>query len=246
MGSHTIYIIIKKHPFLCKLPSPTMQALGRCRHRAFSALAAMTSPAVPLVNGVSRHVVAALVANTATTVAEITNLLCARGYNVDSIVVGRTSVPDLIRLSVVVHGSDHNVSMMQQQLHDVVQVAAVKILTTPDRAHALVERDLLLAKVSLLAYPQALLTVDRLVAQFNATVVDTSTTQTMVQLTASPTDVDAFLHALGPLGVLEVHRSGVVAMDKEQAVTDRTLNFAFDRHHPGDMDAVDSTMLPPG
>ncbi|KAF0704351.1 hypothetical protein AaE_014982, partial [Aphanomyces astaci] len=111
----------------------------------------------------------------------------ARGYNVDSIVVGRTSVPDLIRLSVVVHGSDHNVSMMQQQLHDVVQVAAVKILTTPDRAHALVERDLLLAKVSLQAYPQALMTVNRLVAQFNATVVDTSTTQTMVQLTASPT-----------------------------------------------------------
>ncbi|ETW06387.1 acetolactate synthase, small subunit [Aphanomyces invadans] len=226
-----------------------MHALGRCRHRAFSALATTSPPTLPLVNGVTRHVVAALVANQATTVAEITNLFCARGYNVDSIVVGRTNVPNLIRLSVVVHGTDHNVHMMQQQLHDVVQVAAVKNLTAPNRPHetTLVERDLLLAKVSLEADPDASLLVDRIVAQFNATVVDATRTQVMVQLTADPLSVEAFLQALNPLGVLEVHRSGVVAMDKECPVTaERALNVSFDRHHPGDMDAVDSTMLPPG
>ncbi|KAF0699963.1 Aste57867_9513 [Aphanomyces stellatus] len=209
-----------------------------------------STAAAPLVNGVNRHVVAALIANHATTVAEITNLICARGYNVDSLVVGRTDIPGLVRLSVVVHGTDHHVTMMKRQLDDVVQVAAVKILTSnsqsqPNDSITLVERDLLLAKVSL-SVPDARAAIATMAAQHGATVLHTSTTHAMVQLADAPTRIDAFLTQLEPLGLAEVHRSGVLAMDTDAAVTDRAVHVAFDRHHPGDMDSVDSTMLPPG
>ncbi|KAF0699962.1 Aste57867_9512 [Aphanomyces stellatus] len=196
-------------------------------------------------NRTRRHVIAALVVNQAGTLAEIANLLSARGYNIDSLVVGRTDVPELSRMSVVVHGTDENVFNMKKQLDDVVQVAAVKILTAQENvSDNLIERDLMLAKVST-RIPGARAEVIELASLFDAKVLDVTPSQLMVQLAGTPPRIEAFLELLKPLGIVEIHRSGVIAMDRTICVTDPTVEIAFDRH-PKEAADVDSTALPPG
>ncbi|CAK4077184.1 unnamed protein product [Aphanomyces euteiches] len=192
-----------------------------------------------------RHVIAALVVNQAGTLAEIANLLSARGYNIDSLVVGRTDAPELSRMSIVVHGTDENVWNMKKQLEDVVQVAAVKILTAQEHASDnLIERDLMLAKVST-RQTGSRGEVIELASLFDAKVLDVTPTQLMVQLAGTPTRIESFLELLKPHGIVEIHRSGVIAMDRLISVTDTTVEIAFDRH-PKEVEDVDTTMLPPG
>jgi acetolactate synthase I/III small subunit len=71
------------------------------------------------------------------------------GYNIDSLVVGRTEVEELSRMTVVVNGTDQSVVNMKKQLEDVVHVAVVNILSSGSASKKnYVERDLMLAKVS--------------------------------------------------------------------------------------------------
>ncbi|RHY63575.1 hypothetical protein DYB38_008393, partial [Aphanomyces astaci] len=194
---------------------------------------------------IHRHVIAALVVNQAGTLAEIANLFAARGYNIDSLVVGRTDVPELSRMSVVVHATDANVWNMKKQLDDVVQVAAVKILSSQDDAgENLIERDLMLAKVST-RQPGSRAEIAELASLFDAKVLDVTPTQVMVQLAGTPARIESFLELLKPMGIVEIHRSGVIAIDRTLCVTDPTVEIAFDRH-PVENPDVDSTMLPPG
>ncbi|OQS07820.1 acetolactate synthase small subunit [Thraustotheca clavata] len=196
-----------------------------------------------------RHVIAALVVNQTGCLAEIANLFAARGYNIDSLVVGRTDVPELSRMSVVVHGTDQNVWNMKKQLEDVVQVAAVKILTGQEEAgENVIERDLMLAKVST-HLPGSRSEVAELASLFDAKVVDVTPSQVMVQLAGTPPRIEAFLELLKPMGIVEIHRSGVIAMDRVMSVTDKTVEIAFQAQSDvtsDDEDEMDVSKLPPG
>ena len=91
---------------------------------------------------------AALVVNEPGCLAQIANLFAARGYNIDSLVVGRTEIPQLSRMTVVVNATDESVLNMKKQLEDVVHVALVNILSKSEDITDCVEKDLMLAKVS--------------------------------------------------------------------------------------------------
>ncbi|OWZ24693.1 Acetolactate synthase, small subunit [Phytophthora megakarya] len=199
-----------------------------------------------------RHVIAALVVNQPGCLAEIANLFAARGYNIDSLVVGRTEVEELSRMTVVVNGTAQSVVNMKKQLEDVVYVAVVNILSSGKNAEKnYVERDLMLAKVST-AEAGSRAEVVELANLFDAKVIDVRPHQVMVQLAGTPGRIEAFLDLLKPLGITEIHRSGVIAMARSTSVTDnlgdlstfegatRTLLDEAD-----DVD-VDVSRLPPG
>ena len=91
-----------------------------------------------------RHVISALVMNEPGVLASVAGLFSARGFNIDSLVVGRTENPDLSRMTVVCVGDDKTLEQIRKQLAKHVPVAKVRDF----KGAAYVERDLALITVS--------------------------------------------------------------------------------------------------
>ena len=101
---------------------------------------------VPPTNPPKRHILNCLVQNEPGVLSRISGILAARGFNIDSLVVCSTEVEDLSRMTIVLQGQDGVVEQARRQLDDLVPVWAVLDYTDS----ALVQRELLLAKVSIL------------------------------------------------------------------------------------------------
>lgn len=101
---------------------------------------------LPPTNPPKRHVLNCLVQNEPGVLSRISGILAARGFNIDSLVVCNTEVEDLSRMTIVLQGLDGVVEQARRQLDDLVPVWAVLDYTNA----ALVQRELLLAKVSIL------------------------------------------------------------------------------------------------
>jgi acetolactate synthase I/III small subunit len=93
-----------------------------------------------------KHILNCLVQNEPGVLSRISGILAARGFNIDSLVVCNTEVEDLSRMTIVLRGLDGVVEQARRQLEDLVPVWAVLDYTSA----ALVQRELLLAKVSIL------------------------------------------------------------------------------------------------
>ena len=101
---------------------------------------------VPPTNPPKRHILNCLVQNEPGVLSRVSGILAARGFNIDSLVVCNTEVEDLSRMTIVLQGQDGVVEQARRQLDDLVPVWAVLDYTNS----ALVQRELLLAKVSIL------------------------------------------------------------------------------------------------
>jgi acetolactate synthase-1/3 small subunit len=101
----------------------------------------LPSSAVP-----KRHVLNCLVQNEPGVLSRISGILAARGFNIDSLVVCNTEVPDLSRMTIVLSGQDGVVEQARRQLEDLVPVWAVLDYTSAP----LIQRELVLAKISIL------------------------------------------------------------------------------------------------
>ncbi|GMF84311.1 unnamed protein product [Aspergillus oryzae] len=103
------------------------------------------TPVAP-TNPPKRHILNCLVQNEPGVLSRVSGILAARGFNIDSLVVCNTEVEDLSRMTIVLQGQDGVVEQARRQLDDLVPVWAVLDYTDS----ALVQRELLLAKVSIL------------------------------------------------------------------------------------------------
>lgn len=101
---------------------------------------------VPPTNPPKSHILNCLVQNEPGVLSRVSGILAARGFNIDSLVVCSTEVDDLSRMTIVLQGQDGVVEQARRQLDDLVPVWAVLDYTDS----ALVQRELLLAKVSIL------------------------------------------------------------------------------------------------
>lgn len=86
---------------------------------------------------------------------------------------------------------------------------------------------------------------------FDAKVIDVRPHQVMVQLAGTPGRIEAFLELMKPLGITEIHRSGVIAMARSTSVGENLGDITFEGAtssllHEADGDDVDNTRLPPG
>lgn len=101
---------------------------------------------MPPSNPPKRHILNCLVQNEPGVLSRVSGILAARGFNIDSLVVCNTEVEDLSRMTIVLQGQDGVVEQARRQLEDLVPVWAVLDYTDS----ALVQRELLLAKINLL------------------------------------------------------------------------------------------------
>ena len=153
-----------------------------------------------------RHVISALVMNEPGVLASVAGLFSARGFNIDSLVVGRTENPDLSRMTVVCTGDDNTLEQIRKQLAKLVPVVKVR-----DYKGALyVERDLCLVTVSV--DPEHRSEVIEIVTLFRGKVVDVANDSLMVELSGTEEKIEALVELLKPYGIKELARTGIIAM----------------------------------
>ena len=155
-----------------------------------------------------KHVISALVQNQPGVLAHVAGMFAARGFNIDSLVVGRTEDAALSRMTIVVIGDDRVLEQVRKQLGKVVPVVKVR-----DFEHvARVERDLMLLRVH--ASPTKRTEVTQLVDLFRGRVVDVAHDSIMVELAGPEEKIEAFVDLVHPYGIQELARTGVIAMQR--------------------------------
>lgn len=205
------------------------------------------------VHAVQRHVIAALVTNEPGVLAQIAGMFAARGFNIDSLVVGRTENPELSRMTIVVVGDSAVLEQVRKQLQKLVSV--VKVVDYKDVPY--VERDLMLVQVTTApssrgaggtadaAANQAISAAHRselieLANLFRAKVVDVGADRLMIELSGTEDKIEAFIRLIQPYGVVELARTGVIAMPRGDAGPARPRAAA-----PAGP-TIDASDLPPG
>lgn len=161
-----------------------------------------------------RNVIAALVTNEPGVLAQVAGMFAARGFNIDSLVVGRTENPELSRMTIVVNGDAAILEQVRKQLQKLVPVVKVVDYSRVD----FVERDLMLLQVTTAGkspgsrhHRNELIELAKV---FRAKVVDVSEDQLMIELSGTEDKVEAFVELARPYGIVELARTGVIAMPR--------------------------------
>ena len=153
-----------------------------------------------------RHVLSALVQNVPGVLSHISGMLASRGYNIDSLAVGATEDPQLSRMTFVVVGDDSVLEQVRKQLEKIVTVVRVDDIGSQDH----VERDLMLIKVS--APPGRRAEISQLTEIFRGRIVDVAPEAMIIEIAGQEGKVEAFIEMMRPLGIIELARTGRIAM----------------------------------
>jgi acetolactate synthase-1/3 small subunit len=153
-----------------------------------------------------RHVISAIVVNEPGVLAGVANMFSARGFNIDSLVVGRTEDPNLSRMTIVVNGDGNTIDQVRKQLAKLIPVVSVHDF----QGSAYVERDLALISIGL--SPDKRGEVIEIVNLFRGKVVDIAANSLIVELSGTVEKVEAFIELMRPYTITELARTGVIAM----------------------------------
>lgn len=153
-----------------------------------------------------RHILTALVMNEPGVLSHVANMFSARGFNIDSLVVGRTEDPNLSRMTIVVIADERTLDQVRKQLAKIVTV--VKVRDYKDSPY--VSRDLMLVKLGVT--PRTRSEIIELADLFRGRVVDVGHQAIMVELSGEEDKLDAFVELVRPYGIRELARTGVIAM----------------------------------
>jgi acetolactate synthase-1/3 small subunit len=157
-----------------------------------------------------RHVLSALVQNQPGVLAHVSGMLASRGFNIDSLAVGETEDANLSRMTFVVNGDDSELEQVRKQLDKIVTVVKVQDISSED----FVERDLMLIKVRATS-PQRV-EISYLVEMFRGRVVDIGADSLMIEISGQERKIEAFIELMRPYGILELARTGRIALVRGQ------------------------------
>jgi acetolactate synthase-1/3 small subunit len=156
-------------------------------------------PAAPVKEKIERHTLSVLVDNEPGVLARVIGLFSGRGYNIDSLTVSETEhEKHLSRITIVTIGTPMVIEQIRHQLERLVQIrrvvdlAMVKVRGKGDnRVEAL-----------------------RLADAFRARVIDAGTESFIFEITGASEKIESFINLMLPLGLVEVSRTGVVAISR--------------------------------
>jgi acetolactate synthase-1/3 small subunit len=156
-----------------------------------------------------RHTISITVANEPGELSRIVGLFSARGYNIETITVGKTLDPRWSRATVVTHGDNLTVEQIVKQCSRLARVKEVKAVTKAPH----IEREMALIDVKVKSGDERQ-AVMSLVSIFRAKVVDISHDKMILEMSGTQEKVDTFIEMLKPLEINEVSRSGCVAITR--------------------------------
>jgi len=159
------------------------------------------------MNG-NRHILSILVDNQPGVLSRIAGLFSGRGYNIESLCVAETTVPNTSRLTMVTVGDDAIVEQIKKQLNKLINVIKVLDLTSTP----CVQRELILIKVK--AKPEHRAEILRIVDIFRGKVVDVGPEHFSIEVTGSEDKIQAILTMLEPIGIKEIARTGTIALQR--------------------------------
>lgn len=155
-----------------------------------------------------RFIVAILVSNTSGVLTRVSSMFTRRGFNIDSLTVGETESSEFSRITVTFRGDELTKEQIVKQLAKLYDVKEIEVL---DR-HETVSRELLLIKVKNTSETRQdiLAAVDI----FRSKIIDYSTDTLCCELTGESSKIQAFIELLKPFGILEMCRTGIVALER--------------------------------
>lgn len=157
-----------------------------------------------------RHIISAMVENETGVLARVIGLFSARGYNIESLTVAEVDAQEKIsRITVVTSGDDMIISQIKAQLERLVPVHSVYDLTMECKY---VERELALIKVRSTGAKRV--EALRIADIFRARVVDITTQSFVFEITGESEKIDTFIDMMRPLGLINIARTGVVAISR--------------------------------
>jgi acetolactate synthase-1/3 small subunit len=152
------------------------------------------------------HTLSVLVENNPGVLARVAGLFSRRGFNIDSLSVGRTENPAVSRMTIVVEGDDRVLEQVTKQLHKLVDVIKISDITRDEY----VDRELILIKVHTDTHMRA--EIMQLVDIFRARIVDVGRTTLTVEVTGNEGKINAFENTMRPFGIKELVRTGKIAV----------------------------------
>jgi len=152
-----------------------------------------------------KHTLVALVENKPGVLNRVASLFRRRNFNIDSLTVGRTENPAISRMTIVV---DADAEQVRKQLYKLINVIQVEDVTDIPG----VSRDLALIKVQVDSQTRS--EVVQLCDIFRARIVDVTPEAVIVELTGDEQKIASMVELLRPIGILEMVRTGVVAMTR--------------------------------
>jgi acetolactate synthase-1/3 small subunit len=155
-----------------------------------------------------KQTISVLVENRAGVLNRITGLFARRAFNIESLAVGVTDDKSISRITIIVDSGNSVVEQVEKQLNKLIEV--IKVRTFEDKD--LIGRELIIIKVS--ANAKTRQDISNLCQIMGARIDDISAATMTLELSDTPDRVDLFESLLRPFSILEVARTGVIAVQK--------------------------------
>jgi acetolactate synthase I/III small subunit len=154
-----------------------------------------------------KHTISVMVENKFGVLARISGLFSARGFNISSLAVGETEDPSVSRMTIVVEGDDRTLDQIKKQLNKLIDV--IKVVDYKEGSF--LDRELILIKVSAAAKNRK--DIIEAVESVGARIENAGSSSMSVEASGDRIKIKTLLELLRPFGILEVVRTGAIAMD---------------------------------
>jgi len=154
-------------------------------------------------------IISLLVENKTGILFKITHLFRSRNFNIDSISVGVTENPNYSRMTITTNSDEKRVAQIVKQLEKMIDTVEVKQLDE----HKTVYRELCLFMIKL-SNANDSMEINKIASAYGAKVHDVKKESIMVELTATPHQIQAFEELIKPFGIIDVARTGVAALQR--------------------------------
>jgi acetolactate synthase-1/3 small subunit len=155
-----------------------------------------------------KHTLSVLVENKPGVLTRVSGLFARRGFNIESLAVGASEDPAMSRITITIDGAQHPIDQVTKQLHKLINVVKIRDLDP----QSMVAAELMLIKVA--AEGEKRNDVLQIAEIFKAKIVDVERRSLVLRVVGAGDKLEALLALLQPIGVLEVTRTGMIAIGR--------------------------------
>jgi len=155
----------------------------------------------------NKFVIAVYVDNKFGVLTRVTSMFTRRGFNIDALTVGETESPEFSRITICLSGDGYAREQLINQLRKLFNVKKVEVLEEDS-----IKRELMLIKVRYTSKTRE----DIMAATdvYRGKVIDYTTEEMCIEITGDPSKIDAFIKLMKPIGIVEMCRTGIVALER--------------------------------
>lgn len=160
------------------------------------------------------HTISVLVGNRFGVLARVAGLFSGRGYNIESLAVNATEDPNISRMTIVTSGDDSIIEQIDKQLNKLIDVIKVTDL----KGKAFIERELVLIKVGVTSKKRS--EIIQITEIFKGKIVNVLKNEITIEFSGNGEKIDTFIDLLSEFGIIEIVRTGRVAISRNAGKTE--------------------------